>query len=78
MSYQLSPDLDQQVKLFLASGDYASEADVLQAALRALEREKEEIAAIQEGIDDMEAGRFRPLDEVDAELRRKHSFLQDA
>jgi predicted transcriptional regulator len=37
---------------------------------RALQHE-EDLAAIQAGIDDMEAGRVVPLEEVDARLRSK-------
>jgi len=39
-------------------------------AARALQRE-EDLAAIQAGIDDMEAGRVVSLEEVDAQLRSK-------
>jgi prevent-host-death family protein len=34
----------------------------------------EEEQAIQQGLDDMDAGRTQPLDEVFAELRRKHAI----
>ena len=51
---------------------------MLREALDALRRQDEELRAIQKGIADMEAGRYRPLDEVDAEIRHKHGFPQDA
>jgi hypothetical protein len=38
-----------------------------------LERDAERVA-IQQGIDDMHAGRVRPLEEFDAEFRRKHQI----
>lgn len=31
-------------------------------------------SAIQEGLDDIAAGRYRPADEIMKELRRKHSL----
>lgn len=43
---------------------------VHQQAMQAL-REQEDIAAIQAGIDDMEAGRVVPLEEVDARIRQR-------
>jgi len=61
MAYQFPPDLEEQVKQRLASGEYASGDDVLRVALNALRRQEEEVAAIQQGIDDLEAGRVKPL-----------------
>ena len=75
MTYPFPHDLSQRVQALLATGSYTSEDDVLRDAVRALEREKEEIAAIREGIDDMEAGRIRSLDEVDREIRKIHNVL---
>jgi hypothetical protein len=36
--------------------------------------QKEEIAAVRQGIEDMKAGRMKPLSQVVAEARMKHSF----
>lgn len=77
MSFQLPPDLDDQVKERLATGQYESEDDVLRQALRALRWQEQETTAIQEGIDDMEAGRVRPLRESDREYRDRHKIPQD-
>jgi putative addiction module CopG family antidote len=74
MKYELPPDVEQQLKERVASGRYASEADVLRDALAALESRDQELAAIQAGIDDMEAGRVRPFNEVDAEIREHFGF----
>ncbi len=74
MSYTLPPDVHDQVKQHVASGHYASEDDVLRAALRALAFHNEEIAAIRAGVDDMEAGRLRPFDDVDSDIRRRFGF----
>ena len=61
MPYDLPADLRQEIEQRMASGQYASEEDVLREAMRALKSREEEIAAIQAGIDDMEAGRVRHL-----------------
>ena len=37
-----------------------------------------DLAAIQAGIDDVEAGRFRPFTEIDAEFRQKHNLADKA
>jgi predicted transcriptional regulator len=68
MSLQLPPDLSASVQHFIAFEGYKTEEDVLRDALDALERQAN-IAAIQAGIDDMEAGRMRPWEEVKKELR---------
>ena len=77
MKYELPPDVAQQLKQRVATGQYASEADVLRDALAALESRDQELAAIQAGIDDMEAGRVRPFDQADAEIR-DHFGLSEA
>ena len=74
MTYPFPPDVCQRVKSQLAKGPYQSEDEVLRAAMTALERERDDLAAIQAGIEDMEAGRYRPLAEVDAEIRKKYNI----
>jgi putative addiction module CopG family antidote len=78
MAYQFPPDLDEEIKGRMASGQYASEDEVLREALRALRWRDQEVAAIQEGIEDMEAGRTKPLREFDREFRKRHNIPQDA
>jgi predicted transcriptional regulator len=68
MSLQLPPDLSASVQHFIAFKGYKTEEDVLRDALDALERQAN-IAAIQAGVDDMEAGRLRPWEEVKEEIR---------
>jgi putative addiction module CopG family antidote len=77
MPYDLPADLRHEIEERMASGQYASEEDVLREAMRALKSRDEEIAAIQAGIDDMEGGRLRPFEEVDAEIRRDFGFSKD-
>jgi len=78
MSYQFPPELDQLVKRQLASGGFDDEDAVLIAAMRSLEQRQADLAAIREGIDDMEAGRVRPLREFDADFRTRKNIPQDA
>ena len=82
MTYPFPPDLAQEVTRRMATGSYLSEDDILRDAFAALkwrdEWQAQEVLAIQEGLDDMEAGRFRPLEQVDAEIRAKYGFPQDA
>jgi len=76
MTLQLPPDVDLSIKSFLIDGRYASETDVLREALAALKRESEEVAAIQIGVDDMEAGRYRPFEEIEVEIRKEFGFKE--
>jgi putative addiction module CopG family antidote len=78
MSYQFPPELDQLVKRQLARGEYDSEDAVLIAAMRSLEQQQEDLAAIREGIEDMEAGRVQPLRDFDRRFREQKSIPQDA
>lgn len=78
MAYQFPTDIEQRIKAQLSSGDYQTEDDVLRDALDALRQRKDDLAAIQAGIEDMEAGRYRPFSEIDAEFRKKHNIQQDA
>ncbi len=78
MSYQFPPELDALIKRQLASGEYESEDAVLIAAMHSLEQQKEDLAAIREGIQDMENGRVRPLREFDRDFREKKNISQDA
>jgi putative addiction module CopG family antidote len=77
MSYVLPPELERLVREELATGVYASEDEVLHEAIKALHDRDEAITGIQEGLADLEAGRVRPLNTVDAELRTKHSISRD-
>jgi Arc/MetJ-type ribon-helix-helix transcriptional regulator len=77
MAYQFPSDLVQRIQAFLLIGEYASEDDVLRAALGALEQQQQDLVAIEAGVRDMEAGRYRPFSEIDAEFRAKHSIRRD-
>lgn len=71
MQISITPDLERIIREKLASGSYASEEEVLQAALKALDAEEVSVAAIAEGYADFQAGRYRSFDEADAEFRQR-------
>jgi predicted transcriptional regulator len=76
MGYQLPPDLESAFARRMTS-DRTEMEQVLRQALSALDARDVEIAAIQEGIDAMEQGRTRPLEEFDREFRLKNGIPLD-
>ena len=74
MNYPFPPDVGQRIQNQLELGLYQSEDDVLRAAMSALEREHGDLAAIAAGIEDMEAGRYRPFADINVEFRQKHNI----
>jgi antitoxin ParD1/3/4 len=81
-SVSLTPDLDDAIQRRIASGRYASQSEVIRAALRVLERDEEEQArklaaldaALARGIADAEAGRVMRLDDAFARIRKELGF----
>ncbi len=69
MVYRFPPDVEKLVHEQMKKGHYSSEDDVLRDALKRLARDQNDVAAIQAGIEDMEAGRFRSLEQFDTEFR---------
>jgi antitoxin ParD1/3/4 len=84
-SISLTPDLDDAIQRRIASGRYASQSEVIRAALRVLERDEEEQArklaaldaALARGIADAEAGRVMRLDDAFARIRKELGFLDE-
>ncbi len=74
MSLIIPADVQQRVNTLLGTGRYASEEEILRAAVAALEERNVDLAAIQSGIDDMENGRYRPFAEFDAEFRKRNQI----
>jgi antitoxin ParD1/3/4 len=70
MNYGFSPAVEGIVRQYMTTGAYTSEDELLLDAFAALRQRDEDLAAIQAGIADMEAGRVRPLDDVFEDLRR--------
>lgn len=72
MSHQFAPDVQRLIEAQMASGRYQSEDELLLDALNALDARQADFAAIQAGIEDMEAGRVRPISAVADEIRAAH------
>jgi Arc/MetJ-type ribon-helix-helix transcriptional regulator len=70
-------DIQERVNALLGTGRYASEEEILRAAVTALEVQDADLAAIQAGVKDMERGRYRPFAEFDAEFRRRNQIGTD-
>jgi Arc/MetJ-type ribon-helix-helix transcriptional regulator len=71
MPYAFPPEIKQLIDQNLATGIYASEEDVLQAALQALSDYHATIADIRQGVIDYEQGQSQPLSEAMADIRRE-------
>ena len=74
MRYDFPSEIKTMIADRMATGKYASEDEVLRRALRTLSEYDEAVSDIQEGLDDEAAGRLRPLNAVDVEIRRTLGF----
>lgn len=74
MPYSFPPEIDRLLQDRLSSGLYSSEDEVLLEAMLALRDRDATVAAVREGIADMEAGRVMTIEEADAEMRRRHEI----
>lgn len=73
-TFQLPPDLQVELAAHLQSGRYGSADEVFREAFQALKAHETEVALIQQGIDDMNAGHVRSLHEFDREFRQQNSI----
>jgi Arc/MetJ-type ribon-helix-helix transcriptional regulator len=71
MSYAFPPEIKQLIEQNLATGTYASEEDVLQAALHLLSDYHATIDDVRQGLTDYENGRAQPLAEAMADISRE-------
>jgi putative addiction module CopG family antidote len=74
MSVDLASDIWSEIQRQISAGGYSSHDEVLREALAALRFRDQEVLAIQEGIDDMEAGRVTPLTEFDRDFRQRNGL----
>ena len=74
MSVDLAPDVWAAIQQQIASGSFDSADEVLREALAALRSRNEEVLAIQQGLDDMEAGRMIPVRDFDRDFRQRNSL----
>ncbi len=64
MTYEIPVQLQSLIDQKMATGQYASQDDLLVEALHALDDYEAAVADIQEGIEDEAAGRMRPVDGI--------------
>jgi putative addiction module CopG family antidote len=70
MQIDVPPELEPFVEQEFATGRYATRAEVVVQALRYLQEERQEaVLGIQQGLDDIAAGRTQPLAEALADIR---------
>ena len=57
MPYQFPPELDEIVRAKMASGNYASEDELIRDAILSLvDVDEDDLAAVQEALDELDAG----------------------
>ena len=79
MAYQFPPDVDKLVRERMATGNYASEDELLRNALLALSEEEEDLAAVREAVAELKGGdEGVPLDEAFDAAGNKHGRTADA
>ena len=79
MSYQFPADIRKLVRGLMASGDYASEDDLLRAAMLSLyDAIDDDLAAVQEALMELDAGDPGvELDEAFRQVRKKCGIESD-
>ncbi len=78
MSIEIPSDLRRFVNQKLEAGNYQSEQQLVDSALRMLQRERAATAAgIRSGLADVAAGRVQPLDAAFDELREELGVKED-
>jgi Arc/MetJ-type ribon-helix-helix transcriptional regulator len=78
MSLIIPADVQERVDALLGTGRYASEEEILRAAVTVLEQQDADLTAIQGGINDMENGRYQPFAAFDAEFRERNQLEDNA
>ena len=83
MNTHLPADLEQFVHAKVRSGRFSSSDEAITAAVRLLRQQEEAeeshvLKGIQQGLEDMRAGRGRPAEDVFAEIRRDFNLPPDA
>jgi putative addiction module CopG family antidote len=74
MPYPFPSDVQRMLDVWLSSGQYATEDDVLREALRALNEEHEDLEAVREAVAEWRAGDAGiPVADAFDEVRRSLS-----
>jgi Arc/MetJ-type ribon-helix-helix transcriptional regulator len=71
MPYAFPPEIRELIDQNMAAGKYASEEEVIQAALHALSEYHATLADIRQGMIDYEEGRGEPLSQAMADIRQQ-------
>lgn len=71
VSYAFPPEIKHLIDQNMATGMYASEEDVLQAALHVLSDYNATIADIRQGMSDYEQGLGEPLSQSMGDIRQQ-------
>ena len=74
MPYEFPPDIRTLIDQYMATGEYASEDQVLQAALHVLSDYHETVADIRAGMEDYAQGRAEPLSQAMKDARQQLGF----
>jgi antitoxin ParD1/3/4 len=82
ISADLGPKLEEFVTELVANGRYNSKSEVLREGVRLIQDREARLAAydaaIQRGLDDVEAGRTKPASEVFDRLEAKYRAMIDS
>jgi Arc/MetJ-type ribon-helix-helix transcriptional regulator len=76
MSYEFPPDIKLLIDQQMATGMYASEDQVLQAALSVLSDYHATVAEVRQGRNEYEQGLAEPLSQAMGDLRQQLGFTQ--
>ena len=78
MIHELPHDIWVRAEALAATGDYPSELDAIRTGLSILEHRRADLAAIEEGLADLKAGRFKSREQFEADFRKRHNIpLED-
>ena len=76
MTVELGPMLEQAVEDLIENGRYRSKSEVLREGVRLVQDREARLeslkAEIQKGLDDVDAGRVYPIEDVVAELEARY------
>ena len=79
MTVDLGPHLEQVVLELIENGRYRSKSEVLREGVRLVQDREVRLAdlkaAIAKGLDDVEAGRTHPLEDVIEELQSRYRSI---
>jgi antitoxin ParD1/3/4 len=82
MTVDLGPKLDAFVEELIKTGRYQSKSEVLREGVRLVQDRESRLAALeaelQKGLDDIDAGRTKPMDEVFDALEAKYLAMAKA